>query len=162
MTIKPSEIAPIYSLLFEVRFFANKVFGQETGGFSSEVGLADQLLGDGPVQFVLLERNDLELCFGGIVDSRIIEVWDAGTQRPRKLASMQEFIDFDEAKYLKVAAHFHVIEDGDYTRLEAETRVKALSPDGILRFAPYWYAIRMGGGLVRRAWLDGVKRKAES
>jgi hypothetical protein len=160
--VAPGELAPIFQLLFEVRLIPNRLFGMDTKGFDIDVPLMQQFLTEGPVDFVMLGDTDNELCFGGIVNSDIIEVWNRESQRSWNIRSREEYTLFRDAISVKVAAHITVKAKGDRTMLEAETRVKAMHPKGVIKFAPYWYAIRIGGGIVRRAWLDGVRRKAES
>ncbi len=41
------------------------------------------------------------------------------------------------------------------------TRVSAPGPDSERTFTPYRYAIRPGGGVVRRVWLDRIRRRAD-
>lgn len=56
--------------------------------------------------------------------------------------------------------NFRVESDG---RLTTETRV-ALAPSGSTRrvFAVYWRIIRPGSGIIRRSWLEAIKRRAEA
>ncbi|HXH40465.1 MAG TPA: hypothetical protein VNN08_17675 [Thermoanaerobaculia bacterium] len=56
--------------------------------------------------------------------------------------------------------NFRVESDG---RLTTETRV-ALAPSGGTRriFAVYWRIIRPGSGIIRRGWLEAIKRRAEA
>jgi hypothetical protein len=55
--------------------------------------------------------------------------------------------------------NFRVESDG---RLTTETRV-ALAPSALTRriFAVYWRIIRPGSGIIRRGWLEAIKRRAE-
>lgn len=56
--------------------------------------------------------------------------------------------------------NFRVENDG---RLTTETRV-ALAPSSSTRllFALYWRIIRPGSGIIRRGWLEAIKRRAEA
>jgi hypothetical protein len=56
--------------------------------------------------------------------------------------------------------NFRIESDG---RLTTETRV-ALAPSGSTRllFAMYWRIIRPGSGIIRRSWLEAIKRRAEA
>jgi len=56
--------------------------------------------------------------------------------------------------------NFRVENDG---RLTTETRV-VLAPTGNTRriFAVYWRIIRPGSGIIRRGWLEAIKRRAEA
>lgn len=55
--------------------------------------------------------------------------------------------------------NFRVGSDGLVT---TETRVFAKTDAGRRSFAVYWRAIRPGSGIIRRSWLEAIKRRAES
>ena len=64
--------------------------------------------------------------------------------------------------YASIAMNFHVVPDGrGGSVLSTETRVYA--PDGRTRraFATYWRVILPGSALIRRGWLDAIRRRAE-
>ncbi|MGH9421261.1 MAG: hypothetical protein ACRD3J_14885, partial [Thermoanaerobaculia bacterium] len=55
--------------------------------------------------------------------------------------------------------NFRVERDG---RLTTETRVFSKSDKGRRSFAVYWRIIRPGSGIIRRSWLEAIKRRAEA
>jgi hypothetical protein len=55
--------------------------------------------------------------------------------------------------------NFRVDRDG---LLTTETRVFARSDAARRRFAIYWRFIRPGSGIIRRSWLEAIKRRAEA
>ncbi|MDP9362246.1 MAG: hypothetical protein M3P29_12450 [Acidobacteriota bacterium] len=55
--------------------------------------------------------------------------------------------------------NFRVGNDGHVT---TETRVFAQTDAGCRKFAVYWRIIRPGSGIIRRSWLEAIKRRAES
>lgn len=55
--------------------------------------------------------------------------------------------------------NFRVGNDGLVT---TDTRVFARTDSGRRSFAVYWRAIRPGSGIIRRSWLEAIKRRAES
>jgi len=55
--------------------------------------------------------------------------------------------------------NFHVDQDGLVT---TETRVFAETDAARRKFAIYWRFIRPGSGIIRRSWLEAIKRRAES
>ena len=55
--------------------------------------------------------------------------------------------------------NFRVASDGHVT---TETRVFAQTEGGRRKFAVYWRIIRPGSGIIRRSWLEAIKRRAES
>jgi len=54
--------------------------------------------------------------------------------------------------------NFHVDRDGLVT---TETRVFATTDADRRKFAIYWRFIRPGSGIIRRSWLEAIKRRAE-
>jgi hypothetical protein len=55
--------------------------------------------------------------------------------------------------------NFHVDRDGLVT---TETRVFAKTDADRRKFAIYWRFIRPGSGIIRRSWLEAIKRRAEA
>jgi hypothetical protein len=55
--------------------------------------------------------------------------------------------------------NFRIESDG---RVTTETRVLAHTDEARRIFAIYWRAIRPGSGIIRRSWLEAIKRRAES
>jgi hypothetical protein len=49
----------------------------------------------------------------------------------------------------------------DGTHLTTETRVFAQTDEARRSFAIYWRLIRPGSGIIRRSWLEAIKRRAE-
>jgi hypothetical protein len=84
-------------------------------------------------------------------------------QRPLMLSSLQQFAEYREPGAVKMAFDFYVEDTSDgRSTLTAETRV--LATDDLTRrgMGRYWRLIVPGSGLLRRQWLDGIKRRAES
>ena len=75
-----------------------------------------------------------------------------GGARPRGV----DFRTFDEPGYAKMALNWQ-FEDGTLT---TETRVQLTDPNARRAFRRYWLVIRPFSGLVRRAWLRAVARRA--
>lgn len=55
--------------------------------------------------------------------------------------------------------NFHIEPDG---RVTTETRVFASTDAARRSFAVYWRIIRPGSGIIRRSWLEAIKRRAEA
>ncbi|MFE9635259.1 hypothetical protein [Streptomyces sp. NPDC006463] len=103
--------------------------------------------------FTELYRGPRELVVGAVV----------ATRDPKGPAALADpvggsFAAFDRPGHYKVAFNFHY----DKGRLATETRV--LSTDDATRrsFNRYWLLIRLPSGLIRREWLHGIRRRAES
>ena len=109
--------------------------------------------------FLLLsEEADQELVLG-IID-RYWASRDTG-ERPG-VGSPEEFRSFDRPDYVKVAANF-IVKDvgGGWSEATTETRIFATDPSARRKFGLYWRIIYPGSSLIRYAWLDAIKRRAE-
>jgi hypothetical protein len=69
----------------------------------------------------------------------------------------------DPPRYANTAMNFFVEEEADgWCRLSTETRVLGTDDGARRRFAVYWRVIYPGSALIRRMWLQGIKRRAEA
>ena len=67
------------------------------------------------------------------------------------------------ARYADTAMNFLVEEEADgWCRLSTETRVFGTDDGARRRFAVYWRMIYPGSALIRRMWLQAIKRRAEA
>jgi len=82
---------------------------------------------------------------------------------PLQLPTLHEFANYREQGAVKMAFDFNV-EDvgGGWFAVTAETRVLALDDLTRRGMARYWRLIVPGSGLLRRQWLDGIRKRAES
>jgi hypothetical protein len=72
------------------------------------------------------------------------------------------FAAFDRPGISKAVMNFRIEEDGpSECRLITETRVFSTDDSARRRFAIYWRVIYPGSSLIRRMWLDAVRRRAE-
>jgi len=76
----------------------------------------------------------------------------------RRVEDREHFTDFAEPDYAKVAFNFR-LEGGT---LSTETRIAGTDAHARRRFGLYWMLVRPGSGLIRREWLRGIARQAES
>lgn len=82
---------------------------------------------------------------------------------PLRARTLQEFAAYREPRAVKIAFGFDVKDAGDgWSSITAETRVVATDVASRGGMARYWRLIVPGSGLLRRQWLDGIKRRAES
>jgi len=66
-------------------------------------------------------------------------------------------------RYARTAMNFLVDEEGEgWCRLGTETRVLGTDDGARHRFAVYWRVIYPGSALIRRMWLQAIKRRAEA
>jgi hypothetical protein len=75
-----------------------------------------------------------------------------GGSRPRGV----DFLTFAEPGYAKMAFSYR-LENGVLT---TETRVRLTDSDARRSFRRYWVVIRPFSGLIRRAWLRAIARRA--
>jgi len=83
--------------------------------------------------------------------------------RPLEVRTLQEFADYRVQGGVKQAFDFNVEDaDGGWSTVTAETRV--VTTDDFTRrgMGRYWRLIVPGSGLLRRQWLEGIKKRAES
>lgn len=99
------------------------------------------------------ETSDREFMMFGAVNARL--------RRPAPVHTAQEFADYREDGAVKTAFNFRA-EDagGGWTTITTETRMMVYS-NSTRGAAIYWRLIVPGSGLLRREWLDGVRRRAE-
>jgi hypothetical protein len=101
----------------------------------------------------------------GDSDHEVLKCWIANlrAQRLAEVRTLQEFKDYREPGGIKMAFNFHVEDAGEgWCSLSTDTRVLALDEPTRSGMARYWRFIVPGSGLLRRQWLDGIKRRAES
>ena len=102
---------------------------------------------------LLAEEADQELVVGTVLGPPL------RVDHPRP----SDFRAFDRPGYAKAAMNFLVEEQGSgWCRLSTETRVVATDPRARRRFAAYWRVIYPGSALIRRMWLEAIRRRAES
>ena len=84
------------------------------------------------------------------------------SRRP-ELRSLQEFAAYREQGAVKMAFDFNVKDaGGGWSTISTETRVLALDDFTRRGTGRYWRLIVPGSGLLRRQWLEGIKKRAES
>jgi len=75
------------------------------------------------------------------------------------------FIEFSRTGYAKVAWNFKLRTESPETEttvLSTETRIRCFGPAALWKFRIYWSLVGPFSGLIRKAILKQVKRKAES
>lgn len=102
---------------------------------------------------LLADDPGRELVFGTVLCGRVARV-----SRPVP----KDFLELDRPGLCKVAMNFRLEEEaGGGVRLSTETRVLALDAAARRRFAAYWRVILPGSALIRKAWLEAIRRRAE-
>ena len=90
-------------------------------------------------------------------------VWNAKANRRPNVHTLQDYADYQESGAVKMAYNF-IVEDagGGWSTISTETRVLVLDDATRRGMARYWRLIVPGSGLIRREWLDAIKRRAEN
>ncbi len=123
---------------------------RNTGFFLPEKRVSDAFAASG----YLSDTSEHEFVMFGAVNTRL--------KRSVALNNWQEFVAYREQGAVKTAFDFRA-EDagGGWTTIITETRMMVHN-DSTRGAAIYWRLIVPGSGLLRREWLDGIKRRAES
>ncbi len=103
--------------------------------------------------FKYLATTPQEIVMGGI-----------GRQRPPmpEAKSVEEFAAY-QGDGVKIAFNFRVEDAGNgWSTVSTDTRIMALDDGARRTMGRYWRLIVPGSGLLRRQWLDGIKRRAET
>ena len=136
--------------LLKIRGAALRAPFHDNGYFSPDKRVLDAFSASG----YLFGGSEHEIVMAGAVNMRLM--------RHPEVHTLQEFADYREQGWIKTAFDFYV-EDagGGWSTIIAETRMAA---QGDMSRGPavYWRLIAPGSGLLRREWLDGIKRRAES
>lgn len=84
-------------------------------------------------------------------------------KRPLQVRTLKECADYREPGALKVAFDFRA-EDagGGWSTVTTETRVVALDDATRRGMGRYWRLIVPGSGLLRRQWLDSIRKRSET
>jgi hypothetical protein len=85
-----------------------------------------------------------------------------GKPAPPEISTLEQFIAFHEPGYMKVVINFRIIGiENKETLLTTETRVDGTTKTDSYVFGRYWRVIYPGSAIIRRVWLDTIKKKVE-
>jgi hypothetical protein len=153
----PSELSPVFRLLFQIRALPARLAGKSDQGFGFVP--SKPLLGQLEGNFIFLaDIPDREIVFGTIG-----QPWKLTGDQPVRLTEPQEFVQFERPDYAKVAANFCVSEgsrDGRF-KVSTESRIYIADPATRKKFARYWFIIYLGSSYIRTLMLQAIKRRAE-
>jgi hypothetical protein len=107
--------------------------------------------------FILGEESNKEVVLG-IVG----QFWRAAGNVRLDVTTPVRFLEFQKDGWAKAAWNFLLEPAEAGTRLVTQTRIAVFGTLATRKFGLYWMLIRGGSGLIRRALLKTVKRKAES
>lgn len=149
---------PVARFLGELRYLPSRFTGKRAEEASATEPFMDVVMAEAG-NIVLVEVPNQELIAGGV--GKYHNLLD---QQVAPLQAPNEFVDFDQPEYQKLAMSFRVM-GSDPTagyKLTLEHRTHALSPAARRKFALYWLGIKPGGNLVSWLLLRASKRRAES
>jgi len=80
---------------------------------------------------------------------------------PPEISTLEQFTAFNKPGYVKVAVNFRFISTNNKeTILTTETRNNGTTHKDSRIFGYYWRIIYPGSAIIRRLWLDTIKKKA--
>jgi hypothetical protein len=87
---------------------------------------------------------------------------NANQPAPPEISTLEQFLSFNEYGYVKVAVNFRFISTKNKeTILTTETRINGITRRDNRVFGYYWRIIYPGSAIIRRVWLDTIKKKAQ-
>lgn len=149
--VRQSTFSDMKSLGTLLRIRAVAVRDPGVGGELRERRVLDAFSSSG----YLLDAGEREVVMFGAVNAR--------ERRRPEVRTAQQFVDYHEQGGVKMAFDFRA-EDagGGWSTISTETRVVATDPATRSGMGRYWRLIVPGSGLLRRQWLDGIRKRAES
>jgi hypothetical protein len=106
---------------------------------------------------LLAEAPGEELVLG-----RVGRFWKLVPEDPSEVRDLEGFLAFARPGWAKAVLNVRIEPDAEGVRLSTETRVFLTDGAARRRFALYWLFVRPGSGLIRRAWLRAIRRRAEA
>ena len=105
---------------------------------------------------LLADEPDREIVIGALV--RAPPGW-----RPSKKPSPDDFKALNAPGFALASMNFVIEETGpDQCVVTTDTRVFATDPSSRRKFGEYWRVIYPGSALIRRMWLQAIKKRAEN
>jgi len=88
---------------------------------------------------------------------------NANQPAPPEISTLEQFTLFNQPGYVKVAVNFRFItNDNNETILSTETRNCGITPKDNRVFGFYWRIIYPGSAIIRRVWLDTIRKNAQT
>ena len=82
---------------------------------------------------------------------------------PPNITTLEQFRAFNKPGYVKVAVNFRFIStNSNETIVTTETRNNGITRKDNRVFGYYWRIIYPGSAIIRRVWLDTIKKKVEN
>jgi hypothetical protein len=144
---------PLAGALMALRRLPETVRGRsgESARRAPDVPILDQMARGG---FTLLAERADELVLGVVG-----RFWTANGGI--RHVTRDEFARFDEPGFAKAVVNFHVEGVSGGTVLTTETRIRGTDEEARTKFRRYWRIVMPGSALIRRAWLQAIRKRAE-
>jgi hypothetical protein len=138
-------------MLLAIRSLGRRRISQE----AARRAMLDTATSDG---FIWLARGDREVVVGTVG-----RFWRLHGREVSGVRTPEQFTAFGQPGWAKAAMDFVVVEEGaGRTRVTTETRVAGTDAAARRVFAAYWRVIYPGSALLRRMWLQAIRRRAEA
>jgi hypothetical protein len=112
---------------------------------------------------ILADDADRELVIGTLVVAPAEVVRSIPDDAVQIHEAIQQGWRTERPGYVRAALNFQIEDQGNGScRLTTETRVFATDSATSRRFAVYWRLIYPGSAVIRRMWLDAIRRRAEA
>lgn len=148
---------PAAHVLMKIRGIADKDVDLSDRAAKSEAGLGTFSTPDfnffvvGPDEFITVM----------IIKSAMLSN-KTGKPAPPEISTLEQFKSFNKPGYVKVAVNFRFISNGnEEILLTTETRNQGTTHYDNRVFGRYWRLVYPGSAIIRRVWLDTIKKKAE-
>jgi hypothetical protein len=149
--VRQSTFGDLKSLVTLLKIRGAALRTHDTGSFLQDQRVLDAFSASG----YLSGSSEHEIAMFG--------VWNVRANRRPEVHTLQEFADYREQGAVKMAFDFTVQEAGEgWSTISTETRVLALDDFTRRGMGRYWRLIVPGSGLLRRQWLDGIRKRAEN
>jgi len=147
---------PLAGVLSSARGLPARLAGRRASGPAGSKPVLEELLSGGSV--LLQEEPARELVVG-----EIGRFWSPTGNQALPVRDAQEFRAFVSPGYAKMALDFRLVDQGGGARTVVTTETRVFVPDPATRrkFGLYWLLIRPGSALIRKEWLQAIKRRAE-
>jgi len=154
--MRAGELSPLVNLMLSIRHLPERLLHKAGPRLADDQPFLQQLLNGGFIP--LGEMPDREVAFG-----LIGQFWKLTGGDSPPIASLDQYLAFDDPRYAKVASNLLINADvaAGTVRLSTETRIHVFDPKTRRKFGFYWRLISLGSGFIRVLWLKAVKRRAE-
>jgi hypothetical protein len=150
------EQVPLLRCCLRLRALPERLIRRRGPLFPTASPIFDGFLQNGFVE--LAERPGRAYAIGGIG-----KFWRLADNQPiRTLAGPEDFMEFDQPGYLKLASCHFVLDAGPHCRILHEIRMAGTSPEATARFARYWRLIRRPSRILRKGALEAIRRSIEA